>query len=433
MVGIAQLAGKVMDLFDHTVMACIVAKVVMRASSMSANDPFDEAGAVGNYWLDHIYPAQFRDGSGKYFNVVMEEDDRTSVEYFPPFPSRNRVKLTVTFLRANGEIKEVTLKKFKQYETKGVSRWEEQYFGPGEPMSFSHFSFEKLMGFLKLLTELDLANLNERRIALREENGQKIDVQTAEKIKRILSGEGGQSLIEELLANEEVTSRDIVNLGFRRKQLGVFEQLLRGNEAIQEYRDRFDIFSPQPEKVWQHFFSSNPWIFGFGLDYRFLGILQDEAHIAPTDLAGRNGSISDFLMGSTNFTVLVEVKTPETKLFQKGINRANSWQLSSDLIGSVSQILEQKASWQVRAETNARNNFSDNGELIQQRTADPKSILIIGSGNAFGGDEKSRAIKLRTFELFRRDSRNVEIVTYDELYERAKFIVGHGPAASSNR
>ena len=29
----------------------------------------------------------------------------------------------------------------------------------------------------------------------------------------------------------------------------------------------------------------------------------------------------------------------------------------------------------------------------------------------------------KTFELFRRDSRNVEIITYDELYDRARFIV----------
>ena len=33
-----------------------------------------------------------------------------------------------------------------------------------------------------------------------------------------------------------------------------------------------------------------------------------------------------------------------------------------------------------------------------------------------------KRIKKKTFELFRRDSRNIEIITYDELYERAKFI-----------
>lgn len=32
-------------------------------------------------------------------------------------------------------------------------------------------------------------------------------------------------------------------------------------------------------------------------------------------------------------------------------------------------------------------------------------------------------IKKKTFELYRRDSRNIEIITFDELFERAKFIV----------
>ena len=52
--------------------------------------------------------------------------------------------------------------------------------------------------------------------------------------------------------------------------------------------------------------------------------------------------------------------------------------------------------------------------------------MIVGSNSQFSGTEKESAIKLRTFELFRRDSRNLEILTYDELYERAKFVVGRG-------
>ena len=56
-----------------------------------------------------------------------------------PLTSRNRVKLTVTFLRERSEIKQVTLKKFKQYTTRGIDRWEEQSFGPGEPMTFTHW------------------------------------------------------------------------------------------------------------------------------------------------------------------------------------------------------------------------------------------------------------------------------------------------------
>lgn len=183
--------------------------------------------------------------------------------------------------------------------------------------------------------------------------------------------------------------------------------------------------------MWQHFFRNNEWIFGYGLDYRFLGILQNKAHIANGDVAGRDGAISDSLLGCSKFTVLVEIKKPNTQLFtqlfENSKNRANSWKLSDDLIDSLSQILEQKASWQIKAEVNANNNFNDEGKLIQQKTLDPKSILIIGSDSQFEGTEKIKQIKLRTFELFRRDSRNIEILTYDELYERAKFIVSHSP------
>ena len=132
-------------------------------------------------------------------------------------------------------------------------------------------------------------------------------------------------------------------------------------------------------------------------------------------------------MGCSKFTVLVEIKKPETLLFENSKNRANSWKLSDNLIESLSQILEQKAGWQIKGEVNANNNFNDEGTLIQQKTLDPKSILIIGSDSQFEGTEKVKQIKLRTFELFRRDSRNIEILTYDELYERAKFIVSHTP------
>ena len=171
-------------------------------------------------------------GAGKFFTIVAEEDGATTVEYQPPYPSRNRVKLIVTFLRERGEIKEVTLKKFKQYTSRGVDRWEEQSFGPGEPMTFTHFTFEKLLGFLKLLTELDLANLNKRRIALRETTGEAIDPETLAKMRSLLSQPDGLAKIEELLRNGSITSRDLVNIGYRKNQLEVFNSLLSNPERI---------------------------------------------------------------------------------------------------------------------------------------------------------------------------------------------------------
>ena len=393
------------------------------------NEKPDEAKIVGNYKPEHLYTAHFKNGEGKFFNVVTEENGDTTVEYNQPIPTRNRVKLTLTFIKKNSRIDKVSFRKFKEYKNKG---WVEQEWEPSEPVSFSYFSFQKLVAFLQLLSELDLASIDERRIVLRDEKNIGIDEETAKKVKAILIQPDGQKIIDELIKSGIITSRDIINVGYRKKQVEIFDKLLHEQNYPEKYRTENNISDTKPEKVWQHFFRNNEWIFGYGLDYRFLGILQNEAHISNSDVAGRDGAISDSLLGCSKFTVLVEIKKPSTPLFENSKNRANSWKLSDDLIDSLSQILEQKASWQIKAEVNANNNFNDEGKLIQQKTLDPKSILIIGSDSQFEGTEKIKQIKLRTFELFRRDSRNIEILTYDELYERAKFISSHNPKEEKN-
>ena len=295
----------------------------------------------------------------------------------------------------------------------------------GEPVTFTHFTFSKIMSFLKLLTELDLVTISKRKIAVIDDDGGQIGVEARDKLRSLLKQPDGLAMIDELLRSGSITSGDLVNIGYRKSQLDIFKELLRAPERIYAYGAEHGISCDKPEKVWQHFFERNEWIFGFGLDYRYLGILQREAHVSEEDLAGRDGSILDFLMGASNFTVLVEIKRPDTPLFSSGKNRSGSWKLSVDLMEAVSQILEQKANWQIKSELNALGNYNTSGDIITQKTSDPKSILIIGSDNQFSGSDKEKAIKLRTFELFRRDSRNIEILTYDELCQRAEFIVGH--------
>ena len=69
--------------------------------------------------------------------------------------------------------------------------------------------------------------------------------------------------------------------------------------------------------------------------------------------------------------------------------------------------------------------FNSGGNQVKERTIDPKTILIIGSTLQFKGEDRDSRIKAKTFELYRRNSRNIEIVTYDELYDRASFIVNN--------
>ena len=109
-------------------------------------------------------------------------------------------------------------------------------------------------------------------------------------------------------------------------------------------------------------------------------------------------------------------------MFIKSQNRSNSWCMSSEFFNSVSQILEQKASGQIKLET--ISNYNSNGNEINQNAYDSKVILLYGSWIELETDNsRDKKIKKKTFELFRRNNRNIEIITYDELYERAKFIV----------
>ena len=55
----------------------------------------------------------------------------------------------------------------------------------------------------------------------------------------------------------------------------------------------------------------------------------------------------------------------------------------------------------------------------------PKAYLVIGSMGEFSTDNGINKDKLRSFELFRKNIVSPEIITFDELYERARFIVVH--------
>ncbi len=135
------------------------------------------------------------------------------------------------------------------------------------------------------------------------------------------------------------------------------------------------------EITWQYFFSKNPWIFGYGLNYRFQNILQKEFSASDTDGAGKEQVNADFLIGDTYYTTFVELKTPSTDLFvntKSGKNRSGSWSISNHLVYAVSQILEQKATGQVKLE---KNPFDDEGNRITQKGYDSKCILVVGNLN----------------------------------------------------
>jgi hypothetical protein len=358
-----------------------------------------EAQIIINSQLETLYNHEFE--RGRYFQVVFSDENETHIRLAP------RTMMKVLYIRDRDDIEGIEILKCIDESV-------------AQRISFSKFNLSQLRTFLSFINQISLSDVPERRLKLND--NYEIDETTVTIIKTILlSGDGGL-MIEQLIAEGVITSHDIVNTAYRKQQLAVFNRLLVEPEYLHEYRLQEGITDPKEEKVWQYFFEKNSWILGYGLDYRFMGILQREFHASTGEANGSNGVISDYLMGDKRFTTFVELKKPSTPLFSNSQNRSNSWRLSNDLFYAVSQILEQKASGVVTL--NSTILHDSEGNRIEQNAYDSKVILIVGRWDEINQcSDLEKKIKQKTFELFRRDSRNIEIITYDELYERAQFIV----------
>ena len=170
---------------------------------------------------------------------------------------------------------------------------------------------------------------------------------------------------------------------------------------------------------WQDFFERNTWIFGYGLNYKFLTTEQAQPRYGGVRLSGKGMQTGDFLQRTeayNKFTVLVEIKRPNTELLGTAEYRNGAMELHKELLGGVAQVQANCRKWEKEG-----SETEDNKEALLRRkifTVQPKGILVIGHTRQLDG-----IAHRNTFELFRRNMINPEIITFDELFERAKFIV----------
>ncbi len=219
-------------------------------------------------------------------------------------------------------------------------------------------------------------------------------------------------------ARSKLTTEDVVALAYRREQLSVFSNML-------------DLGQDITEGGWQEFFERNQWIFGYGLSYVFTTGLDDQG--LQQTLRGSSlvspGKIPDGIMktrAAVSALCLVEIKKSSTELLKKSEYRKGTWAPSSELSGAVAQCQETLRAAADVLDTHHR--FKDDqgnptGEELM--SVQPRSFLIVGSLTEFQTERGVNSIRYQSFEGFRRNLRQPEILTFDELYERARFIVEH--------
>lgn len=165
------------------------------------------------------------------------------------------------------------------------------------------------------------------------------------------------------------------------------------------------------EELWQNFFNENPFILNMAFGYPVIKV-RDQASVGGRKLSGGGEKITDFLVKNslTNNTAIFEIKTPQTPILNKTPFRDGVYTPAGDLSGSINQALDQKYQFQKQIA-----QIKDNTRLYDIESYAVHCCLVIGK-TPDGDDRK------KSFELFRRNSKDVEIVTFDELLEKLKQL-----------
>lgn len=265
-------------------------------------------------------------------------------------------------------------------------------------------------------------------------SGSSVNITDEELNRIILSGQQAkiilhqnQKLFAEVLRSE-VTTEDVVAVGYRKKQLEVYQKLLEDDDYFESLKEKKNCSN---EGLWQRYFEKNPWVFGYGLGYLFLSNLDDKKleQVVQGYSIETYGKRVDALMktrGIISNLCFVEIKTHSTELLESKPYRSGCWASSKELSGAVAQVQGTVAS-AVDSLSNKINLEDKDGNPTGEDIFNyqPKSFLVIGSLEEFKTQHGVNKEKYRSFELFRKNTVNPEIITFDELYERAKFIVYH--------
>ena len=242
---------------------------------------------------------------------------------------------------------------------------------------------------------------------------------------------GNPDLVMEIVRNE-ITESDVVALAYRKAELEIFDRLLNDRDFFAVKREKWQ--KRGDEAVWQQFFEDNPWIFGYGLQYVFTASLPDrqlEQVVAGASVFGKGKRVDALLktLGAISSLCFVELKTHHAPLLTAKEYRGECWPISDELAGAVAQAQKtvRKAvetindKWQVITEDGTPTG--ETAYLIH-----PKSFVVIGNLREFLGDHGVNERKFSSFELFRGNMVSPEVLTFDELVERARCIVQYSEA-----
>ena len=192
-------------------------------------------------------------------------------------------------------------------------------------------------------------------------------------------------------------------------------ELVTLEKLIKRYQEMMK--KPLAERLWQSFFKENPFVLGLAFGHPVIKV-GEQISVGGGTFSGSGNRFVDFLFKNslTDNAALVEIKTPRTVLLNKRSIREGIYTPSTYLSGAINQALDQKYHLQRNIVQLQANSNVKNFESYSVRC-----YLIIGT-LPFDTDPTKSAELQKSFELCRGNSKDVEIVTFDELLESLKEL-----------
>lgn len=349
----------------------------------------DDVEFLANYKTDQLYVHPGKRGA--FATIVSASEEREEQIGEVEITSRCKLAVSAFFVSEKSDFNSLKITKLKWHKTYG---WRDDGH-----IKVNEIQASQMVEFLSIISHLDLTDATKAKLAL-----DNIHIGT---LTALLGSSKGASLLKEIAESPEL-HHDIYAVAAKRQALAEFEGML-GQQVS--------------EGEWQSYFERHPWVFGHGLNYVFLEKVGNKLEARTTGNSfDRPGKTADGLMrtrAEISQYVLVEIKKDSTALLQNDRYRSGCWAVSGELSSAVTQT--QKTAFEF-----TRNRFRDvrkddegNDTADVTYAIEPKSYLVVGDLSEISGNDD----KVACFELYRRNVRSPEILTFDELYHRAKCIV----------
>lgn len=188
-------------------------------------------------------------------------------------------------------------------------------------------------------------------------------------------------------------------------------QLSRLEMAIREFESLMG--QNHNENTWQRFFEADPFLLTFAFGYP-ISFVNGQSYVGGRRIDGKGEKIADFLYKNTlnNNAALIEIKKPQTLLWKN--YRVDVHGPHEELSGGITQVLDQR----YRFASNFAQHRNDNEWYGEDEVADFEIDCILVAGT-MPTDKAQR----KSFQLYRKNSHGVKVVTFDEMLEQLKQVL----------